>query len=186
MMQSCDISDALLSKIRERFDTDPKVRQLYVKQDLAKRSGHFREALEIGKAIDELYSRVVYNYVKEAEDMADEVGIDDMKVSEDVKERILSLSLVVFMAADIIESAVMDINSVIRKYDEDLKFVMFDDIREISSMAKEKLKYLRAKSTYMDDLFWADKCDNMYEMMQSKARSIVRKRKDNPDWGKNK
>jgi hypothetical protein len=37
----------------------------------------------------------------------------------------------------------------------------------------------------MKDLVWAEKCDNMYELMQSKAASIIRKRRESKNWGKN-
>jgi hypothetical protein len=62
---------------------------------------------------------------------------------------------------------------------------MFNDIRQVMQMSKEKLKYLQENSGYMKDLVWGEKCDNMYEMMLSKAGAIMRKRKDDPDYGRN-
>ena len=60
-----------------------------------------------------------------------------------------------------------------------------NDIRQVMEMSKEKLKYLQENSGYMKDLVWGEKCDNMYEMMLSKAGAIMRKRKDDPDYGRN-
>ena len=100
------------------------------------------------------------------------------------RESILALGIVMFMACDIIESAIIDTNDMLHKHDKELSFEMFNDIQQLSKMAKEKLKFLQNNSGYMKDLVWADKCDNMYQMMLSKAKSIMRKRKSK-DWGKN-
>jgi hypothetical protein len=51
--------------------------------------------------------------------------------------------------------------------------------------AKNKLQFFKDNSAYMQDLIWADNCDNLYEMAKSKAGAIMRKRKDNPKWGEN-
>ena len=94
--------------------------------------------------------------------------------------------MVLFMCSDIIESATLDLNDVLHRTHPDTNITTFTDLQQTLDLAKQKLKYLQDTGDYMDDLVWADKCDNMYELMQSKARSIIRKRKDSKDWGKNK
>jgi hypothetical protein len=58
-------------------------------------------------------------------------------------------------------------------------------MKQMMQMSKEKLKWLQENSGYMKDLAWADNCDNMFEMMKNKAGAILRKRRDDPNWGKN-
>lgn len=84
-----------------------------------------------------------------------------------------------------IESAVIDMDDILHKYDKNLHMEMFNDIRQVMNMSKEKLKYLQENSGYMKDLVWGEKCDNMYEMIQNKASAIMRKRKTDPNYGKN-
>jgi hypothetical protein len=62
---------------------------------------------------------------------------------------------------------------------------MFNDIKQVMEMSEQKLQYLQDNSDYLKDLVWSDKCDNMYDMMLSKAGAIMRKRKNDPNWGKN-
>jgi hypothetical protein len=62
---------------------------------------------------------------------------------------------------------------------------MFNDIRQVMEMSEQKLSYLQKNSGYLKDLVWGEKCDNMYDMMLSKAGSIMRKRKNEDEWGKN-
>jgi hypothetical protein len=61
---------------------------------------------------------------------------------------------------------------------------MFNDLSRLAKMAKEKLQFLQDNSGYAKDVVWADKCDNMYELLRNKARSIIRRRKNDPNWGK--
>ena len=97
----------------------------------------------------------------------------------------MSLLLVCFMCADIIETSVMDMDDILHRYDKSMYIEMFNDIRDVMSLSKDKLRYLQENTGYMRDLVWADKCDNMYGLMKSKARSIMRKRKEDPNYGKN-
>ena len=109
--------------------------------------------------------------------------------SEDVplsdKEEMMEKLTVVFMACDIIESAVVDINDILHRTKPDVNITAFNDIRQLSEMVSEKLRYLEKFGDITKDDIWADKCDNMYEMMTSKAKSIINKRKNSKDWGKN-
>jgi hypothetical protein len=93
--------------------------------------------------------------------------------------------MVLFMCCDIIESATMDMNDILRRTEKDASITTFEDLRQTLLLAREKLKYLQDNGDYMKDLVWAEKCDNMYELMQSKAASIIRKRRESKNWGKN-
>ena len=49
--------------------------------------------------------------------------------------------------------------------------VMAQDVKEV----KKKINYLLNDTSYMSTNYWGYVCDNMYEMMKNKARSIIRK-----------
>lgn len=183
MIKVSDIPSELMSKIRFQFDNDSQVQRLRVQQGMAQRGGDYAEALRLGKMIDVLYNEVVYNYIKEAQQQVEQVEIGKLGIPLEAKERILTLGIVLFMTSDIIETAIKDIDDVMQKYDKDLHFEMFNDMRELSSMAKEKLKFFSKNSDYMKDSVWGDTCDNMYKMICNKARSLMRKRKDCVEWG---
>jgi hypothetical protein len=84
-----------------------------------------------------------------------------------------------------IESAVMDMDDILHKYDKDLNMEMFNDMRQVMDMCKSKLQYLQENSGYMSDLVWGDRCDDMYSMLKSKAGSIMNKRKTDKNYGSN-
>ena len=180
-----DIPSELLDKVRCKFDNDPTVIRLRIEQQQMMSRGHYPEALNIGKRIEILFAEVMQAIIAEAEKEVEQIPLSHIKMAKTDEERVCMLGLVMFMACDIIETAVMDVNDVLHRYGKDITYEMFDDMRELSKMAKSKLKFLQKNSSYMEDLAWADKCDNLYEMMQNKAASLMRKRNESKNWGEN-
>ena len=186
MMNSVnDIPQELMSKLRQSFDADVKVRELRVHQQMLLRSGNYREALEVAQGIDLLFNRVVHEYLEDAKDEVEQVDVASLDMPLEDKESLMRHLLVCFMCADIIKSSVLDMDSILHRYDKNMYMEMFNDIRQVMEMSEQKLSYLQKNSGYLKDLVWGEKCDNMYDMMLSKAGSIMRKRKNDDEWGKN-
>ena len=180
-----DIPQELMSKIRQSFESEPKVRELRVQQQMLMRTGKYDAALALAQQVDVLFNRVVFEYLENAENEVEKIDIATMEMPTGDKEDLMRHLLVCFMCADIIESSVIDMDDLLHRYDKNMYMEMFNDIRQVMEMSKEKLKYLQENSGYMKDLVWGEKCDNMYDMMLSKAGAIMRKRKDDPDYGRN-
>jgi len=180
-----DIPHELMSKMRESFEAEPKIRELRVQQQMMMRTGRYGVALDLAKRIEMLFNRVVYEYLDNAENEVRQVEVATLDIPLKDKEELMKRLLVCFMCADIIESSVIDMDDILHRYDKDTYMEMFNDIRQVMSMAKEKLRYMQENSGYMKDLVWGEKCDDMYAMMVSKAGSIMRKMKSDPNYGKN-
>ena len=180
-----DIPQELMSKIRQSFEAEPKIRELRVQQQMLMRTGKYDAALALAKQIDVLFNRVVYEYLENAENEVEKIDIATMEMPIKDKEELMKRLLVCFMCADIIESSVIDMDDILHRYDKNTYMEMFNDIRQVMSMAKEKLSYLQQNSGYLKDLVWGERCDDMYDMILSKAGAIMRKMKSDPNWGKN-
>ena len=181
-----DIPDSLLSLIKERFDNDARVQNLRIRQNLCLRNGQLQAAMQIAEEIEALYAEVVRIYLEEADKKQESFDTDTMNLPQADKDRMLELLMILFMCCDIIECSVVDVNDVLHRTKKDLKITTFDDINNSMKMAEEKLKYLSKNSEYMNDNAWSDHCNNMYKLMQNKAKSIIRKYKENNGtWGNN-
>lgn len=181
-----DIPDSLLSLIKVRFDNDARVQNLRIRQNLFLRNGKLQAAMQIAEEIEALYAEVVRIYLEEADKKQESFDTDTMNLPQADKDRMLELLMVLFMCCDIIECSVVDVNDVLHRTKKDLKITTFDDINNSMKMAEEKLKYLSKNSEYMNDNAWSDHCNNMYKLMQNKAKSIIRKYKENNGtWGNN-
>lgn len=186
MTKISELPQELLDKIKAAFEAEPKVRELRVQQQMLMRTGKYQDALEVAKYIEMLYNECVYNYVTESENQVEKVDVASINMPLGDKEELMKRLLVCFMCADIIESSVIDMDDILHRYDKTMYMEMFNDMRQVMSMAKSKLQYMQENSGYMKDLIWADKCDNMYGLMLSKAGAIMRKMKDDPkNYGKN-
>lgn len=185
MTKISELPKELLDKIRAGFEAEPRVRQMRVQQQMLMRTGKHMEALDLAKQIDVLFNQVVYEYIAENERQVEKVDISKIDMPLKDKEEMMKLLLVCFMCADIIKSSVQDMDSILHRHDKNMYMEMFNDIKQVMSMSEQKLQYLQHNSDYLKDLVWGEKCDDMYEMIKSKAGAIMRKRKSDPNWGKN-
>lgn len=174
----------MMNKIREMFENDSQVRCMRIQMDLLQRKGNYKEAMILGKNIDYLFSKVVQSYIEETEEEVEKTDLQSVKLPSESRTAVEVLCTTMFMACDIIETCVMNIDDEIKKVDKDLHMDMFDDIIELKKNAKLKLCYLAKNSEYMKDLMWGDKCDDMFDMMKNKVKSIMRHKHD-ANWGKN-
>jgi hypothetical protein len=168
-----------------RFESDKNVRLLRTAQQNAQRTGDFKKALKVAQDIDNLWTICLDDYMAEAERQVSNFSIDSKDLPIDDRGEMMEKIMVLFMCCDIIESSTIDLNDILHRTHPDVNITTFEDLRQTLSLAQEKLKYLKDTGDYMQDLVWADNCDNMYELMQSKAKSIIRKRKESKNWGKN-
>ena len=186
MLSVADIPSSIYAELRNRFENAPEVHMLRTEQQLAQRRGDYARALAIGKAIeDDLFPRVLDEYMKMSERDVQTLDSETDDIPKEDRDVLMEKLMVLFMVCDIMESAVLDMNDVLHRSKPDIDITTFDDIRSVGMLAKEKLRYLQEKGDYMEDLVWADRCDDMYEMISSKARSILRKRRESKTWGVN-
>jgi hypothetical protein len=179
-----DLSKELLDKIRMSFDTNRDVMLLRTAQQNAAREGNFQKALYVAQQIDELWTICLDNYLRKMEQEAGAFTMDAASIPEEDRERLVGYTLVLYMCCDIIESAVMDFDDLLKKTRKDASMKMFDDLKQVLGLASEKLSNLQDTGDYMKDMSWAESCDNMYQMFQNKVGALMRKRKTDPNWGK--
>lgn len=185
MMNVNDIPRELYSEIQLRFESDKNVRLLRTAQQEAQRTGDFRKALKIAQDIDNLWTICLDDYLQQAEKEVGTIDTESSDIPRKDKDEMMEKIMVLFMCCDIIESSTIDLNDILHRSHPDVDITTFNDLKQALTMAREKLKYLQETGDYMKDLVWAEKCDNMYDLMQSKAKSIIRKRKESKNWGEN-
>lgn len=119
-LEASDIPSEMMNNIRRQFDMDPNIIELRTHQQVLMKRGNIQAALQIGQTIESLFSKVVYEYLKEANDEAERIDIGTLNISKEDKAEINTLIVTLFMACDIIESATMDFNDVLHRVDKTL------------------------------------------------------------------
>lgn len=170
-----DIPDEMIRRIRDQFERNEQIRTLRVRMNLLQRQGNYLQALQIGKSIDEMFHRTVSTYISEAERQYDNISLKKAGLPKQDILHVLHLTVTMFMAIDILDSCLMDIDDTIHRTDKTLSYDMFDDIRELSKMVKDSLSFFGRETSFLDSPSWGDITDNMYRMMQNKAKAIIAK-----------
>lgn len=174
-MQPQELPDNILKEINAEFEAASEVRKLRIQMDMLMRSGQLEAALNIGKQVEDLRSHVILEYMRMAEN--NEVAFNGVVSQLGGKEQDETMTAVImlFMCADIIDACVMDMDKLLETLDGGYRFTTFDDIRDLSTMAKRKLAYLRERAEWLNTEEWGDVTDNMYKVMFNKARSLMKK-----------
>ena len=185
MLKVNNIPSELINKSRLRFEANKDVRILRTAQQDAERRGDYGKALRIAQDLESLWTICLDNYIKKAEQEVHVIDTGTAELPLKDKDEMMEKMMVLFICCDIIESATIDLNDILHRTKPDVSITAFADLQQTLDLAKAKLKYLQETGDYMQDLVWADSCDNMYGMMLSKAKAIVRKRKESKNWGDN-
>lgn len=169
-----DIPEDILQHIKDEFENSPDVRELRAKQQLAQRRGNWATALQIAKAIDTLFTKVVDSLIMEAQREVEHVELKTKDFSIEQRQKMVEIIVTMFMCCDMLETAVTDFNDVIHAKDKTVDLDMFDEFLKLKDKARAKLEYFSKHSTFMKDFYWGERCDNMYDMLRHKAASILR------------
>lgn len=175
-LKMSDIPSESVQLAREQFESNPLVRQMRCQQQLALSKGNYMGAMAIGQKLEGIFSKVLVDLMRDAESTVTKVELNTDDFPADKRKEMVEIIVTLFMACDIIETAVMDFNDIIHERDKTLEFDAFNEILELKDKAKAKLKYFSTHSKFMKGMYWADRCDDMYRMLRNKAGSIIRRR----------
>ena len=168
-----DIPSDLLAKIDEQFNQHPSVRQMRIQQNELMRKRMFQAAMRIGEKIEILHTRTIDEYLKAAENEASDTTLQSIGMSREDEEYMRTAEFALFMACDVINCCLIDMNDTLHRYDKTINYERFNDMRQLIDMVKAKLNYLRQNSSYLQNEKWGDLCDNAYKMLMSKAKRMI-------------
>ncbi len=175
ILQPHELSDDIKQILRNKFDNDFRIRSLNAQAQRHLQAGHYAEAMKIRQQIETLYDKVIVAYCQEAESQVEEMSLDQAKVPMEDQKRINQLMVTLYMAVDIMDSCLLDINDTLHRTDKNLNYEKIRDLQELAHLCKEQMTVFSKQADYTKFPEWGDITDNMYEMMQRKAKSIIRK-----------
>ena len=170
-----DIPAEMERELRNRFEADPKIRALRMKEFSMRQSGNFVGALVQAHKIEAIYCQVVAQYIIEAEKDVKQVSLNLANLPDADVHYVLANVMTAFVAIDILDTCIRNSNDCLQKTDKELQLDMFNELRHTAKLAKDKLAFLEETTTYLEHSHWGEIVDNMYDMMFNKAKSIMRK-----------
>ncbi len=175
VIQPHELSGEIRELMRGKFEADPRIREMQVRAHRLQQTGNYMGAMQVRRQIEQLFDKVVVSYCKEAESQVEEVCIDAMKMPPEDRERINVLMVAMYMAVDIMDSCLMDINDTLHRTDKNLNYEKILDLKEMAHLCREQLRVFGTQADYLQYAQWGDITDNMYGMMQNKAKAVISK-----------
>lgn len=173
-------------KLRVAFCNNPSIKKLDQLATKLQRNGDFIGALNLKKEIEAQWEHVKHTHMKSYDNTIQEtVKLSELGLPDDKVRSLVENMLTIFMACDIIETAYLNANEILKKHDKNTSLDNFDDLTSFIDRVKAHLRFLQSETGYMDDLAWGDGCDKQYEMIKNKARSIMKKKDNITRWGQN-
>lgn len=180
MLTIKDIPQEANDALEKAFYANGKIKSLRDQYNNLCRAGYFAQAAQIGKQIKDLLHQCKQNYVDDYNKSKETLALSTAGLPQKDLEKVTTLIMTMFICCDILESCQIDIESTLHRTDASMQFQMFLGIRDMAKEVKKKINYLLDNTNYMSTSYWGDACDNMYQMMINKARSILRKFGDLP------
>lgn len=170
-----ELTDELIEQCRVAFESDPTIRELNIKHERLRRSGRFEEAMRLTEKKKELFDKVLAAY---EEQLAAEVEKMTLTAADLPREDVKQLECIIItieMAIDILDSCLMDANDIIHRTHKDFSLEQWDNLHELSQVCREQIKEFGNTQKFLSYGIWGDIVDNMYSMMQNKAKAIIKK-----------
>ena len=166
------------------FAADPTIVKMKEKCAAFERRGMWIQALEMRKRIEKTKVKTFDKFMEKLDKAAERVNLYDTKMTQEQRDKLNTLCVTLFMACDVIDSAVVDMKEILQEVDCGLEFLMFDDIKRVIESARSKIRFMNNASDVAQNVVWGDTSDDMYAIIQNKARSVIRKREDAGEhWG---
>ena len=131
------------------------------------------QALNAKKKLEDLREKSFAIFIKNYEIKTRKVDLKDVDLPDETRKRVNQLYVATYMACDIIESCVLDLNDTLHKVNMTLTVEQFDELVKLAKNVKEKLNFLERTDNYMNMAAWGDRCDDVYDFMQQKAQDII-------------
>ena len=166
-----------LVKFHEQFYRGKEIKRLLEKKELHSRQRNYASLMLVNQEIEQKRVLAYVKYVKDMEASGYEVDVKSLGLPQEELEKLYIYYISVFIACDLIESAVMDMNNVVKRHHAKLSVEKFNDLLVLLRNVKKKLSMFHKDTEHADVNVWIERCDDMYQMIQSKAKKIYLKNK---------
>ena len=182
-MTISELNNADRLEFEKFFMHNKKAQALDSEYQNLRSTGKWAQSIVARDRLHKLKEELFQKWVLKLSHEAEKIDLNKSDISNDTKERMNILYVTAFMACDIVESCVLDMNDALKKADASLSIEIFDSMRRLYSDAKRKLRTF-SNTGYLDNIFWGDRCDEMYLIMQNKARKLIQYNKELKEEGK--
>lgn len=169
------LSPEQLEQCRRIFDENKEVRHIDIDIARAKECGNWPEVVRLTQLRQRLFDEVAITYEQSISEQVEKLHITEAKIPDADLAEIVHLIVTLFMAIDIQDSCLRDINAILKRTDKSYSFESLKDVQEMNHLVRTQLVHFYNTQKYCQYDCWGDVTDDMYLMMKRKAKAIMNK-----------
>lgn len=168
-----ELPEHVKQAFEDSLNKNPKMIRLQQELSRATQQRNFVKELDLRKKIQEIRFIAQRNLINSKEQDVEEVTtLFNMGLPHETLDKINILMISTYMALDMIEFFVLDINSELKKADPTASLNMFQPIMKLGKEARGNLTYLWKNTSIYDTEDFNNKADNIREMLVNKAKKV--------------
>lgn len=168
-----ELPEHVKKAFEDSLNKNPKMIRLQQELSRATQQRNFVKELDLRKKIQEIRFIAQRNLINSKEQDVEEVTtLFNMGLPHETLDKINILMISTYMALDMIEFFVLDINSELKKADPTASLNMFQPIMKLGKEARGNLTYLWKNTSIYDTEDFNNKADNIREMLVNKAKKV--------------
>lgn len=168
-----ELPEHVKQAFEDSLNKNPKMIRLQQELSRATQQRNFVKELDLRKKIQEIRFIAQRNLINSKEQEVEEVTtLFNMGLPHETLDKINILMISTYMALDMIEFFVLDINSELKKADPTASLNMFQPIMKLGKEARGNLTYLWKNTSIYDTEDFNNKADNIREMLVNKAKKV--------------
>ena len=172
------LPDFVRDEFNKEFEKHPTCQKIQEAISVANRTRQYVSELKLRQKLDEIKEEAIRNLLESETKEVRLLKSTDLGLTDKEVDEVNELQIALYMLCDVMDSIIIDMNSLLKKKDKDVSFEMFDDIKKLGKRVKERINYVERELDLIEDGELYDNSDNLYQMLLNKSKKTYRTYKD--------
>ena len=167
-------------EFNREFENHLECQKIQEAIEVANRANQYVTVLQLRQKLDKIKEGTIRDLLESENSEVKILKSTDLGLTQKEIDEVNELQIALYMLCDVMDSIILDMNSLLKKKDKDVSFEMFDDIKELGKRVKERINYVEREMDLIEDGELYDNSDNLYQMLLTKSRktyNIYKERK---------
>lgn len=168
------------NEFNREFEKNVLCQKIQKAIEVANRGRQYVTVLQLRQKLDRIREDTIRELLESENSEVRVLKSTELGLTRREIDEVNEFQIALYMLCDVMDSVIIDINSLLKRKSENVSFRMFDDIRELGKRVKERINYVEREMDLIKDGELYDNSDNLYEMVMSKSRktyNIYKERK---------
>lgn len=167
-------------EFNHEFEKNALCQKILKAIEVANRGRQYVTVLQLRQKLDKIKEDTIRELLESENSEVRVLKSTELGLTRQEIDEVNELQIALYMLCDVMDSVIIDINSLLKRKSENVSFRMFDDVKELGKRVKERINYVQREMDLIQDGELYDNSDNLYQMLLAKSRktyNIYKERK---------